>query len=303
LPDAPTRPRPKRSVAAAGVVAGQARVRAPRRATVVEANVDHDDTGVNYALRMTEALDAISSAQGPHESRGQPERKLEAEPLRSGTAGFGAPRTVRPVARSGGRFAGWLKGLPPIRLPMGPAIPWRLGLPVLVVLVAVTISFARPAAMADSQVPRLPTPETYAVQQEAPLFTDAQPKPAPAPQPIGIPDSGGIGFDVFDVGIKLIAVLALAYGSLLLLKRTGMGGASKLTLGGKAVPGLQVVSSLTLAPNRTVHVLKVPGGKTVLVGATPNQINLIADLGEIVEDLESETAASFFDVLKGKLSQ
>ena len=64
---------------------------------------------------------------------------------------------------------------------------------------------------------------------------------------------------------------------------------------------MQVVSSLTLAPNRSVHLLRVPGGKTVLVGATPNQVNLIADLGEIAEDLESDAAGSFFDILKGKI--
>jgi flagellar biogenesis protein FliO len=136
------------------------------------------------------------------------------------------------------------------------------------------------------------------------LFTNAQPTDVamPAPAPLGVPDSSGLGFDVLDVGLKLIAVLGLAYGSLLLLKRTGMGGATTMKPGGKSA-GMQVVSSLTLAPNRTVHLLKVPGGKTVLVGATPNQVNLIVDLGEIPEDLESDTAASFFDILKSKISQ
>jgi flagellar biogenesis protein FliO len=66
---------------------------------------------------------------------------------------------------------------------------------------------------------------------------------------------------------------------------------------------VRVVASLLLAPNRSVHVLKVPGGKTLLVGATPNQVNLIADLGEIPDDQESPAASSFFDVLKGKIPQ
>jgi hypothetical protein len=52
-----------------------------------------------------------------------------------------------------------------------------------------------------------------------------------------------------------------------------------------------------------VHVLKAPGGKTLLVGATPNQVNLIADLGDISEDPEAEATGSFFDILKGKLPQ
>jgi hypothetical protein len=50
-----------------------------------------------------------------------------------------------------------------------------------------------------------------------------------------------------------------------------------------------------------VHVLKVPGGKSLLVGATPNQINLIAELGDVADD-DLPEAANFFDVLKGRLS-
>ena len=49
-----------------------------------------------------------------------------------------------------------------------------------------------------------------------------------------------------------------------------------------------------------MHVIKVPGGRTLLVGATPNAVNLIADLGEVGED-ETPEASSFFDVLKGKV--
>ena len=69
---------------------------------------------------------------------------------------------------------------------------------------------------------------------------------------------------------------------------------------GGGTPAMRVVASLALAPNRSVHVLKVPGGKTLLLGATPNQVNLIADLGELADD-ESPEATSFFDVLKGKI--
>jgi flagellar biogenesis protein FliO len=85
----------------------------------------------------------------------------------------------------------------------------------------------------------------------------------------------------------------------LLLKKTGMGGASALNKGGQ-MEGMRVVSTLALAPNRSVHVIKVPGGKTLLVGATPNAVNLISDLGVLSED-ETPEASSFFDVLKGKL--
>jgi flagellar biogenesis protein FliO len=252
LPDAP----PKRTG-----------FRVPRPVPVVA-----EEPATNYALRMTEALDAISSAQAP-------------------------PARQRPSASH------ILANLPPIRLPVGPAIPWRIGVPALAVIVVAMVFFLRPMPPGAPQVSRLPTPETYPVEQQAPLFTDAQPTPDPAPaaQPLGVPDSTGVGFDVLDVGLKLIAVLALAYGSLLLLKRTGMGGVAALKTNGKS-SGMQVVSSLTRAPNRTVPVLKVPGGKTLLVGATPNQVNLIADLGELPEDPESDANASFFDILKGKIS-
>jgi len=213
-------------------------------------------------------------------------------------------------------FAGGLKALdalPPIRLPIGPAIPWRLGLPLLAAAVAVVAFMSRPSGHADAQGVRLPAQDTYAVQQEAPLFTNAAqaqgstPAPASASAPaavtaaqpaLGVQDPGGLGFDAADIAFKLIAVLALAYGSLYLLKRFSVGGNAAAKSGG--TPGMRIVSSLALAPNRSVHVLKVPGGKTLLVGATPNQINLIAELGELAEDDSPETL-SFFDVLKNKL--
>jgi len=199
-----------------------------------------------------------------------------------------------------------LGALPPIRLPIGPAIPWKIGMPLLMAIVAVTAVMSRPSGHADAQGVRLPTPEPYAVQQEAPLFTNAQqaqaqapaPAAAPAAQPLGVQDPGGLGFDAADIAFKLIAVLALAYGSLYLLKRVGVGGSATAGTGG--TPAMRIVSSLALAPNRSVHVIKVPGGKTLLVGATPNQVNLIADLGELADE-ESPDATSFFDVLKGKI--
>ena len=94
-------------------------------------------------------------------------------------------------------------------------------------------------------------------------------------------------------------MLGLAYGSLVLLKRGGFGGATAAGTGGSP-QAMRVVSSLALAPNRTVHVIKVPGGRTLLVGATPNAVNLLADLGEVAET-DTPEAASFFDVLKARL--
>jgi flagellar protein FliO/FliZ len=116
-----------------------------------------------------------------------------------------------------------------------------------------------------------------------------------------VQEPAGLGFDFVDVGIKLIAVLALAYGSLMVLKKVGIGGTGASTAGGSA-QSLRVISSLALAPNRSVHLIRVPGGKTLLVGATPNAVNLLADLGELA-DGETPQAPSFVDALKGKLPQ
>jgi flagellar biogenesis protein FliO len=190
--------------------------------------------------------------------------------------------------------------LPPIRLPIGPPIPWRLGLPALVALVVLMGVTSRLSAGADAPGAPLPAQQTYPVQNEAPLFTDARQTQAPAAQPLGVPESSAPGFDVMDIGIKLVAVLALAYGSLVLLKRARFGGATAASPGASP-QSLRVVSSLALAPNRSVHAIKVAGGRTLLVGATPNAVNLIADLGELAET-ETPEAASFFDVLKGKLN-
>ena len=263
--------------------------------------LEDDAPSENYALRLTEALEAIQSVED-----GRPVRQSVAETANNASLDQGA-------AHSGnGTFARWLKtldALPPIRLPIGPAIPWRLGLPVFVASVALTVAMSRPSAHADAQSVHVPTPEPYAVQHEAPLFTNAAAQAQgaapiatdlPVAQPaLGVPESPGSGFDAADIAFKLIAVLALAYGCLLLLKRAGFGGASAARTG-SGTPVMRVVSSLALAPNRSVHVLKVPGGKTLLVGATPNQVNLIADLGELAE-ADSPEATSFFDILKGKI--
>jgi flagellar biogenesis protein FliO len=280
----------------------------------VDDRVDAPGTD-NFAMRMSEALRAIEAAQGgPEVDAPRPQRRRAAplavtsrvpedsvalsEAAREPRSGGRAPR-----AKNG--LNTWVKTLdkmPPIRLPVGPAISWRFGLPALVAVVVVMVFVGRPSARADAQAARLPSQETYAVQ-EAPLFANsanpAQPAQATAAQPIGVPEPSTGSFDFFDIGFKLIAVLALAYGSLMLLKRAGLTGGAAAGAGG-AIQSMRVVSSLALAPNRSVHVLKVPGGKTLLVGATPNSVNLIADLGDLPEG-ETPEAASFFDALKGKI--
>ena len=298
MADSPARKRPVTASRTTAPRVQAARVRRP-----VASILEDEALSANYTLRLTEALEAISSAESG--------RRVKSRDTQPATPASASPDVE--THHVAGRFAGGLKALdalPPIRLPIGPAIPWRLGLPLLAAAVAVIAFMSRPSGHADAQGVRLPAQDTYAVQQEAPLFTNAAqaqgstpasaPAAAPAAQPaLGVQDPGGLGFDAADIAFKLIAVLALAYGSLYLLKRFSVGGNAAAKSGG--TPGMRIVSSLALAPNRSVHVLKVPGGKTLLVGATPNQVNLIADLGELAADEESAEATSFFDVLKNKL--
>jgi flagellar biogenesis protein FliO len=363
----PLRPRAKRA--------------APRAAAVtVPRSVEDETPSPNYALRLTEALQAISAIQsGPaaHHQEAVEDASPFADVLEAVSVPT-APRVRRGLGRrsddnvlagaqvplvlagedvveiarvyrppeprvravgeskspqvpevlqpdlSGPSFTTRLLNgfdqLPPIRLPIGPAISWRLAIPALILLVVVMAFVSRSSSSGDSQGVRLrPAQPTATV---VPLFANPQPSQAdvstpnapvadptvqpqlvatPAAQPLGVQDPGGMSFDVLDVGLKLVAVLALAYGSLMLLKRTGFGGgvASK---GSDPALGMRVVSSLVLAPNRTVHLVKVPGGKTLVVGATPNQVNLIADLGELADGQDVEVDGSFFDILKGKIS-
>jgi flagellar biogenesis protein FliO len=198
-----------------------------------------------------------------------------------------------------------INGLPPIRLPLGPAIPWRFGLPGLLGVVLVMLVLGRPTAHADSANNGFKLPaesETYAVTQDSPLFTKSQQQVA---QPIGVAEPAGLNVDVLDLSLKLIAVLALAYGSLVVLRRLGIGGAGSAGSHGPtstSTEGLRVLSTLALAPNRSIHVVRAPDGKTLLLGATPGQVNLIAELGDVPE-VEAGGSSSFLEILTGKLQQ
>jgi len=326
--------RGKRAVAASRVVAD-----------------DDEIVDSNYGLRLTQALEAISAAEArsaeepadysPAAQRRfgrkslQVESEIEcavesqpkpaAKPVAKKRAAQKRAQKVEPSAPATQTVVESaqvpptkvsllqaLDKLPPIRLPIGPAIPWRIGLPALIVLLAAMAFMYRPStASEDRPGVRLPAQETYAVQSEAPLFASArsesllasggaEQQAQAAQQPIGVAEPSNAGMDALDVGLKLVAVLALAYGSLMLLKRFGSGGGLGIKTGGNA-PGVRVVTSLNLGQNRSVHVIKVTGGKTLLVGATPTQVNLIADLGDVSEDDVQVDAASFFDVLSGKL--
>jgi flagellar biosynthetic protein FliO len=73
-----------------------------------------------------------------------------------------------------------------------------------------------------------------------------------------------------DLFLKLGIVVALAYASLAVLKRYTVGATRATSL-------LQVLDSTTLAPNRSVYVVRV-GEKRLVLGVTQNQISTLAEL-------------------------
>jgi flagellar biogenesis protein FliO len=298
--------------------------------------IDDEPATPNYALRLTEDLDERPKPKpaAPASQETFSLRLNEALAAINAANGIATPPAAEDSAPKGVR--GWLAALdklPPIRLPIGPAIPWKVGIPLLLVAVAAWGIMSRQTIQSDAPGVQLPAQPTYAAQ-ESPLFakptavadtsaapaapadTSAAPttlaatgdtsaaspaaaaptangtapvaptvNPAAAATPLGVAEPSALaGFDPIDIGIKLIAVLALAYGSLMLLKRFGFGGA-RASRGKGADDEVRVVTSITLAPNRSVHVLKVPGGKTLLIGATPNSVNLLTELDDDDDDL------------------
>ena len=264
--------------------------RSPRAAAVRP--LEDEAPRTNYALRLTEGIEeevpAATVRRGLRPSSQEDTFALKlSEALQAISSAQNAETPIAPKSEpQKTNFLAALDKLPPIKLPVGPAIPWRLGLPALIVVVVLMVLVGRPTSAADTQGVQLPAQQTYSVQQEAPLFAKPQPTdttqaqaPSPAPQQVGVPETQSFGLDLADIGLKLIVVLALAYGSLMLLKRFGIGGAGVQSGGSKAA-AMRVVSSLALAPNRSLHVVELPGGKTLLVGATPNAVNLLASLDE-----------------------
>lgn len=210
-----------------------------------------------------------------------------------------APRNPDAQVSAWRKWLATLDKMPPIRLPIGPAVPWRYGLPALLVLVAVVAVMSRSSGARPQDTRAvLPSQEVYPVQADGPLFAtptatataieDGGTTPVVVtrqPAPIGVQEPAGAGFDLLDIGIKLAAVLGLAYGSLVLLKKAGVGGAGRLSPGAlNAADGMRVVGTVTLAPNRSVHALRVADGRTLLIGATPSSVNLLTELGELDDD-------------------
>ncbi|MEA2641376.1 MAG: Flagellar biosynthesis protein FliO [Chloroflexota bacterium] len=149
-----------------------------------------------------------------------------------------------------------------LRDQLGPALASRYARPVLiaaaVVILAVGWGVARPSEQTVGSV--LPTASAV-----------AQPG-SPAPRLGGPSESFDMTGAAMDISVKLVIVLALAYGSLALLKRYTMGDTHRTGHG-----TLQVLESVTLAPNRSVYVIRV-GDERLVVGVTPTQLTTLSTL-------------------------
>jgi flagellar biosynthetic protein FliO len=116
-----------------------------------------------------------------------------------------------------------------------------------------------PAAPVSEPAPATPAAEPPPVAPAA----AAAPRPERA-EPLDFPAAA------VDVTLKLVAVLALAYVTLALLKRYSLGPSL-----GKRSSTMQVIESTTLAPNRAVYLLNVEG-RRLLLGVTASQITTLA---------------------------
>ena len=94
-----------------------------------------------------------------------------------------------------------------------------------------------------------------------------------------------------DVILKTSLVLAVLYGALWAVRRfsRGLGVARR-------GPAITVLQSAHLGPGRTLHLVGV-GDKTLLIGATSQQVALLADLGlfEAEPVMEEELVNSSFE--------
>ncbi|MHB0868162.1 MAG: flagellar biosynthetic protein FliO [Chloroflexota bacterium] len=80
---------------------------------------------------------------------------------------------------------------------------------------------------------------------------------------------------IWDVAVKTAMVLALLYSVMWVIRR--YYGKSAVVRQG---PSIMVVQSAQLGPGRSVHLIGV-GDKMLLVGATSQQVSLLAELADV----------------------
>ncbi len=91
---------------------------------------------------------------------------------------------------------------------------------------------------------------------------------------------------IWDVAVKTSLVLAILYAALWVMRR--YYGKTGIPQRG---PSLMVVQSTQLGPGRSVHLIGI-GGKMLLVGATSQQVSLLAEVGSADLAVEPEVAVT-----------
>jgi flagellar biogenesis protein FliO len=96
---------------------------------------------------------------------------------------------------------------------------------------------------------------------------------------------------------KLILVIGLVYAvlaGLRWLRRLGTGQVGQRRSGDQN-PTIHVLETATLTPSRSLHLISV-GEKTLLIGATDQQLSLLAELADVatpLPDIPVESSSSF----------
>jgi flagellar biosynthetic protein FliO len=160
------------------------------------------------------------------------------------------------------------------------AVAVLLALPALATTPRTSAAAQAPDAAAES------APESVATTEAQPAEADAAPpatrarltgtltagagEPGSAARPNYTSEPLDLTTSTLDVTVKLVVVLALAYGALWLLRRNSLGGAL-----GRRTGDLQVLESATLAPNRAGYLVRA-GDRRLLLGVTTNQITTLS---------------------------
>ena len=163
-------------------------------------------------------------------------------------------------------------------------------------------------AFADDSSAKAGGAAVSAGADESGIYLDAGNAGLPGAKPVKAPSSIWI---LLRVVIVLAIVCAAIYGVVWLLKKTTVVNAAN-------DPYLKSVSSITLAPNKTVQVVTI-GSKAYLIGVTDQNINLIDEIDdtELIDAMNLESArksseppksfaavlSSFLPVPKGRAAQ
>lgn len=148
----------------------------------------------------------------------------------------------------------------------------------------------KPAAK-TVEVPAKPAVKPPAAATERPFLTDYEdPKAERQDMPLGRV--------ILDLAWKLMVVLGVAYAALyalrgLMVRQGGLPGRKG---------ALRVLESTTLAPNRSIHLVRV-AGKVIVVGSTPEQVTALAEIDDPEElaRIAAESAPTFAARLDGAL--